>query len=292
MMNISNIAIALLTVLAYLPSVASSSPLLGSGLGSFTALAGGYATYGAGATIGGQVGASTYVVGGANSKSDGDFTNTDSVKSALDQLSTAKSALNNMGQGTVLLATMSGSVNLSPGLYSASALTTAAGTILTLDGGGADSPYWVFNIPTYLVTGASTHISIQNAGPNASVIWNTGGYAALGADTNFAGSILAGSYISVGANANISCGNAFALSYISIPAGANMQSKNCAGSGTWAGSTNGLGSGLDIVDGMAVATAFDVQQQVSAIPEPGTYTLVLAGLFMMFTMNRRRKNGI
>ena len=281
------LTLSLLAALASLPLHAFATPLLGADLTSFSVLAGGYATYGAGATIGGDVGAVTYVVGGAGSTSLANYTNTANVISALSELSTAQSALNNMGAGTVLAPTMAGAVTLTPGIYSASALTTAAGTTITLDGGGLDNPVWVFNISTYLVTGAATKIVIENAGANASVFWNTTGYTTLGAGTDFVGTVLANAYISEGAGANISCGNAYSASYISVPAGADLQSTNCAGSGTWAGSVSGLGNGLDIVNGVAVAAVSTSAS--TAVPEPKSIIMLLTGLLLMSLLMARRK---
>lgn len=254
--------------------------------------------------VSGKVGAITYVVGGAGSLSGGDSVNTATVATALSQIATAKSALNGMQTDTTLLPTLSGNVRLTPGVYGAAALTTAAGSVLNLDGGGAESPIWVFNIPTYLVTGANTEIKITNAGAGASVFWNTGGYTSLGASTNFLGTILAGTYISQGAGANLACGNTFAMSYISIPAGSDVKSSDCAGSGSWAGSVRGMGVGLDIVNGVAVAAISTLAAKgmglgldsvngpavasVSAIPEPETYALLLAGLGVLAFKARRR----
>jgi hypothetical protein len=289
-MNAIKLAIPLLAVLAYAPMQASATPLIGTDLAGFSVLAGGYASYGAGTTIGGDVGAVTYVVGGAGSVSQGDFTNTSGVIAALGELSTAQSALLNMGTGTVLSPTMAGAVTLAPGVYSASALTTAANTIITLDGGGLDNPVWVFNVSTYLVTGASTKVLIENAGANATILWNTGGYTALGASTDFMGTVLSSAYISAGAGSTISCGNTYAASYISMPAGANLQSSNCAGTQTWAGSVHGLGNGLDIVNGIAVSAIAQTPSDANPlpVPEPKTYTMLLGGLLLMSLMLSRR----
>lgn len=262
----------------------ASNMLIGSDLQSFSVVAGGYATYGAGAAVQGQIGAATYIVGGAGSSSGGDYQYGGTrVDNALAQIATAQSALSLMGAGTTILPTMSGQVTLNSGIYDATALTTAANTTLILDGGGQASPFWVFNIPTYLVTGAATRIEIVNAGPNATVLWNLGGYAALGADTQFIGTILATTYISEGVGADIVCGNAYSSSYISIPAGGVSTSNDCKASGTWAGAVNGLNGRLQIADGRAVVPA------VLVISEPGTGLLLLAGLGALGLVAHRRR---
>lgn len=291
----------LLLAAACCPMLVSAQSLIGPELSTFSALAGGYATYGADAVISGNVGAVTYVVGGLNSSSGGDYTNTPNVTAALTQIGDAQAALTAMGAGTVLAPGMGGAQTLTEGVYSASALVTVAGTVLTLDGAGALAPIWVFNIDTHLVTGAGTEIKIINAGSGATVVWNVGSYASLGADTKFIGTMLATGYISEGAGSNFTCGNAFSKSYISMPAGGTVVSTNCAGSGTWAGSVSGMGSGLNIVNGVAVdatpgdgtggtsgtggtgsgGTVAGTADPANTVPEPQTPGLVLVALLTL-----------
>ena len=123
------------------------------------------------------------------------------------------------GTATVLVA----------GVYSASSLTTAAGTILTLDGQGLANQTWVFNITDILAFGASTQIVLTNAGEGASVIWNSrAGYATIGASANILGTIFANSYIVAGADAIIagpqgSNGGLFSQTgYITLGAGVKV----------------------------------------------------------------------
>jgi len=116
----------------------------------------------------------------------------------------ARAALNAMGSGTGLAATMDGTATqLVAGVYSAASLTTAAGTILTLDGQGLANQTWVFNIVDIVAFGASTKIVLTNAGAGASVIWNSGGYVTLGASAEILGTIFALNYIVAGADAII-----------------------------------------------------------------------------------------
>lgn len=267
---------------------ASATPLIGEDLARFSVVSGGYATYGAGAVVSGQMGAVTYVVGGAGSSSGGDNVNTSGVNNAMVQLSMAQQALNRMDDATVLSPTVGGIIDLKPGVYTASALTTAAGTTLNLDGGGIDNPYWVFNIPTYLVTGASTKINIVNAGANASVFWNTGGYVAMGASTSFLGTVLSGAYISQGAGSDFACGNLFASSYVSVAAGSRLTSTNCEGTDAWAGSLLGLGAGLDIVNGVA-QSRIKLSAAPTDISEPGSLMMLFGGLGLIAYTSRLNK---
>lgn len=217
-----------------------------------------------------------------------DASSVDIVRAALLQFASAKSALTKMGQdaagnniGTVLSPTMAGNVLITPGVYSATALTTAASTVLTFDGGGAANPIWVFNIDTYLVTGASTLVQFAPGTTNGSVLWNLGGYMTLGAQTSLIGTVLSTAYISEGAGAGISCGNAFSLGYVVLGDSFSSSASNCGGS------LKGMGAGLDISEnGTAVPAAF----AVAVVPEPQTYAMLLAGLGLMAGVTRRRKN--
>lgn len=172
------------------------------------------------------------------------------------------------GLGAALSTTMTTSMTLTAGVYSAANFSTTAGTTLTLDGKGLDNQTWIFNITDYLVTGASSTIKLINAGVGSSIFWNTGGYTSLGASSLFQGNIFAKTYVSVGASTTVigdgrSCGGVYsATSYIS----------------TGDGSVIG-GEGCSFAD---VATA-------GGVPEPGALPLVLTGLAFIGFNARRRK---
>jgi hypothetical protein len=317
--------IALLLALIYAPAPAAAASLLGPDLASFATFSGTYTSFGAGATMsGGAVGAGTAITMGATAKVGGDlvagtaitmgagstvdgnvnavttFTpgggssvsgsttpgaSAPDVTSALMQLAAAQNALSQMQTNTVLGVTMTHDTILTPGVYSAGSLSLTDGIRLTLDGGGSANPFWVFNIPTYLVTGANSKVDIINAGAGASVLWNTSQYASLGANSVFLGALLANSYVSQGAWVDFSCGNAFTVEYISSGANANIRSSNCAAVGSWAGSVNGMAANMDIVNGVASAR----MASVSPVPQPDSYAMLLAGLGLLGFMTRRRK---
>ncbi|MDO9280012.1 MAG: ice-binding family protein [Polaromonas sp.] len=212
--------------------------------GSGSNFAGGYITPGLGSTV---IGSNTAGLAPAS------FTN---VNNALLELSAAQLALKSLTAGSTLAATMDGKQTMTAGVYNAPALTTAAGTVLTLDAAGQTNPYWVFNIDTYLSTGASTSVNIANLGlgGTASVIWNTGGYASFGESNSFVGSVFAGEYISTGATTT--SGPLFAKEYVTLGA-----------SGT--------------INSMVVAP----------IPEPEIYALMLAGIGLLTLKVRREKKN-
>ena len=333
--NFKKIKLLFLLAAFYYSSHALATPLIGTELASFSVLAGSYATYGANTTINGNVGAVGYITAGANAMALNNYSGAaitygagasslstnavgaitigelanagavgndmSSLEIALTQFNAAKSALNNMENGRVLDATVSGNMLLTPGLYISSGLTTAAGTIITLDGKGMINPYWVFNINTYLVTGANTEVQFAAGTTNASVFWNTGGYTTLGANTSLLGVVLSSEYIVGGAGATIACGNAFSLSYVGVGADGATSASDCAGS------FKGMSGGLQIVNGIAVASPVSEESEVSQtsqaseasqaslvslpeLPEPNSYALLLVGLGMMGVVTRRRKN--
>jgi len=283
-MNTIKLTIPLLVALFYAPAQVIANPLLGPDLASFSVLAGGYLTYGDSTSFSGNVGAVSYITG-IPAAAQNQYLNTSNVIAGLDQLSDAQSALRSMGSSAHLAATQ-GDITLAPGVYDASAITTAASTTITLNGTGADNEVWVFNIVGGLTTGASSNIVLTNTGSGAGVYWNLGTYGTLGASSSFLGNILAGGYVSEGADANIYCGRVLSKSYVSVPYGGMSSSDMCAGVGTWAGSTNGLSGGLDISEtGTAIAS------HISAVPEPRTYALMLAGLCIIGFRHLRSKRA-
>ena len=262
-------------------------------------LSGGTATVSASGTVGGTIGA-TGVITVPSSYSGTpthlasspivptDFTQSiqNTVTSTANQVSAAQVALGNMGAGTGLAATMTTNTTLLSGVYSAASLSTTAGTTLTLDGQGKANQFWVFNIADILAFGGTTNIVLANPGVGDSVIWNvTNGYASLGDTAHVIGTILAKTYISVGANAIVtgvnasSCGGVFsATSYVEAGDTAKIGGTGCTGTG------NGFGIGTD-------GTAVHINAITSPVPEPETYGMILAGLGLIGFMARRKKQA-
>ncbi len=241
---------------------------LSGGAGSTGAASSIYGDFSAGGAIEQGIGSSiTGSMGGTADTTAMTSAMRSSLASTKSQLDATKTALSGMGAGTGLAATMTVDTTFNAGVYSAASWSTTAGTTLTLDGQGKDDQTWVFNITDILATGAGTRIKLVNAGANAHVFWNTGGYASLGADSSFLGTVLATDYISVGANANLAnllgsaCGGLFSsTSYVSVGAGAKVGSGGCA----------------------------SVTSIPTPVPEPESYAMLLAGLGLMGAIVRRR----
>lgn len=201
------------------------------------------------------------------------------------QWSLAKNSLALMGPGTLLGADLTG-LTLAPGTYTVSAGTTNLRGALTLDGGGNANAYWVFQLPSSLITASSSFMSVIHSGAGAGVYWNVGSSATLGAHSTLVGNLLANTSITLGNGATISCGRALAHTGAVTMMGNTVNAGDCGGS-VVAGS-QGLSGGLDLAQPGAMPTALAFSP-VTAVPEPASYALLLAGLGLMGAVAKRRK---
>ncbi|TRW18302.1 ice-binding family protein [Glacieibacterium frigidum] len=254
--------------------------------------AGAAATIGADATVAGTVGAVAAITQGAGSQVGGMHALAsppvesaayaaalaDRVGVIRTQVVAAQTGFAAMVATGALTPLMTSDTTLLSGVYSASSLSTTAGTTLTLDGQGRVGQVWVFNIADSLTTGANTNIVLIGGATANSIIWNTGSYASLGADSRLLGTLLSGGYISIGANTQVTgvggtCGGAFsAASYVTAAAGATVGAEGC--SGIDRGSASPPASPRLLPDG-------------NAVPEPSTWALLLAGFAMVGRAMRR-----
>jgi hypothetical protein len=296
----------------------------GIDLSQYSSVSGGYTTFGAQTNISDTIAASSYItvgagvvsqdlkanaitmgasatandvyastlVAGAGSKHHSANAELDDIHGAMLQLNDAQKTLFAMKNDYELLATTSGGV-FEPGVYRSTALTSAAGSTITLDGKGQESPFWVFNLDTYLVTGANTTIEIVNSGDGASVIWNAGGYISMGANTSFLGSAFTGAYVSGGAGAGVSCGNLFAKSYITLGASVDFTSTNCIGTDSWNQSSQTLAASAITLEGLEF-TQFAMAAPEPPLAVPVSYiNIAIIGVFLLLCSGKlaRRKNN-
>ncbi|MFT7514912.1 MAG: MSHA biogenesis protein MshQ, partial [Candidatus Omnitrophota bacterium] len=117
-----------------------------------------------------------------------------------------------------LAATIATSRDFSPGVYHASALTTAAGVTLTFTGTKGNVPdHWLINIDTYISFGANVTIELDDdVADGSTILFNAGTYATIGADSTFKGTIITGTYITTGAGSTLAgvgsdCGGLYAI---------------------------------------------------------------------------------
>jgi len=120
-----------------------------------------------------------------------------------------------------------GNVNVTPGVYHLTVLTTAAGTTLTFNGHGEDT-VWLINVDTYAAFGADTTFDLIDVTSNSSIIINAGGYVTSGANASLAGTIFAGSYILTGAGTTLS-GAAGTCGLFAVNGGVSLGADNKIG---------------------------------------------------------------
>jgi hypothetical protein len=192
-------------------------------------------TLGANANVG-DVSDDAAVIFGANAYLSGTAFYTEPSKFRYQEVVRAQSEFKAMGKEEKVIPlapTITTSRDLDPGFYSAASLATTAGITIQLN--AHDQPgNWIFNITDILSFGANTKIELINPDPEGTnrIIWNSGGYTAVGAGAQIKGTILAHTYVSTGAGSTLtgvdSCGGIFsATSYVSIGADSVVGSKDC-----------------------------------------------------------------
>lgn len=96
-----------------------------------------------------------------------------------------------------------GGLTLVPGVYCFASSAALTGTV-TLDAGGDPNAVFVFEIGSTLITASSSNVLLVNGAQQCRVFWQVGSSATLGTSTNFIGSILALTSISLNTNATLS----------------------------------------------------------------------------------------
>lgn len=199
------LATALLTALTLATSSqAATAPPLGAAA-SFAVLAGSTVTNTGPSLISGDVGVSpgTAVTGLAPESVIGIIHSADPVA---DQAKTdLTNAYNNAaGQSPAMIATELGGQNLVSGVYnSASGTFELTSGILTLDGGGTSNAVFIFQMQETLTTAAGGSILFINGASACNVYWQVGSSATIGADSAFAGNILASASITMVTGASL-----------------------------------------------------------------------------------------
>jgi hypothetical protein len=91
------------------------------------------------------------------------------------------------------------SITLVPGVYTAASLDISAGNTLYLNGTGyANGGVFIFITTGTITTGAASHIVLSGGALASNVFWQASNYAAIGATSTFAGTIMDYSYVSLG----------------------------------------------------------------------------------------------
>jgi type VI secretion system secreted protein VgrG len=160
---------------------------------------------------------------------------------------------------------------LTPGVYRFDSSAQLTGT-LTLDYASNPGGAFIFQIGSTLTTASGASVLTLNGGAGSGLYWNVGSAATLGSGTTFAGNILAQSAISLDPGASIICGRAIALTAAVTMIG-NVISNNCGGGGDYGSGRSDFGSAGFLGE---------------AVPEPGSWALMIAGFGLTGAAMRRR----
>ncbi|MBN1688552.1 MAG: DUF3494 domain-containing protein [Candidatus Omnitrophica bacterium] len=161
---------------------------------------------------------------------------------------------------------------LFPGVYRFSSSAQLTDT-LSLDAGGDNAAQFIFQIGSALTTASDSTVALLSGALGDNVFWQIGSSATLGTSTQFQGSILALSDITLNTGAQIGCGRALArtgavtLDTNTISICSNDSEGNGNGNGN--GDNNGAGGGTGVV------------------PEPGSLFLVGFGMTVLTVLKRK-----
>ncbi|MEY2417233.1 MAG: hypothetical protein QOH53_2567, partial [Ilumatobacteraceae bacterium] len=90
-------------------------------------------------------------------------------------------------------------LTLSPGVHTSAVAVANTGTV-TLDGGGQANAVFIFQIGAAFSAAASSHVVLTNGTQAKNVFWQVNGAGAIGATSDFAGTMMTAAAIGVGAN--------------------------------------------------------------------------------------------
>lgn len=95
-----------------------------------------------------------------------------------------------------------GGSTLVGGVYRSTSSMGLTGTV-TLNGGGNADTVWIFQMGSTLTTASSSAIVLENGAQACNVFWQVGSSATLGTTTNFAGTIIATTSITLDTGATV-----------------------------------------------------------------------------------------
>ena len=192
-------AVLLVGMIATSPNAYAAEPTVGLGTAAAYSVLGGQTVTNTGSsTLSGDLGVSpgTAITGFPPGKVAG------ATHAADAQASQAQSDLvtaYNDAAGRAKTASMAGDLvgkNLTSGVYKSTSSIALSGT-LTLNGQGNPNAVFVFQIASTLITASASNVSVINGAQACNVFWQVGSSATLGTHSNFTGTIMALSSITV-----------------------------------------------------------------------------------------------
>jgi hypothetical protein len=247
MKNIKKLLI-LICLFLLMRSPVSAAPILGTELSGFAVLGASTVTSTGLTALAGNLGVSpgTAITGfGPGTYTGTIYPGGPVAAAAHAQLGTAMLNLAKLGSGTAIAGNLNG-LTLAPGVYTVAALASNLSQVLTLDGGGNPNAYWVFQMPSTLITSAGAVVKVVNTGAGAGIYWVVGSSATIGTGTIFAGNIMATASVTMNSDATIECGRVLAYAAAVTMIKNVVNATTCAG--TSGAGSNGFSGGLDVPD--------------------------------------------
>jgi len=298
-MKVKTFAVPLFVAFACDPVQVFATPILDLELARFAVLGASTVTNTGATTLSGKLGVSpgsvitgkaTITVNGTNAATIGNPSVHQADAFAIlaqSQLIAAKTNLALLGAGTLESVDLAG-LTLFPGVYTIPAGVSNLTGTLTLDGQGNANAFWVFQMPSTLITSPGSKVNVINTGAGAGLYWNVGSSATLDTTTSFQGNILALANITLNTGAKIGCGRA--LAHVeAVNMDDNTISTDCTGTGNEG--SNGLSGGLTIpaTGGTPIPLpSTTVPGTIVSVPEPATFALFGFGLASLFVFGRKR----
>lgn len=164
---------------------------------------------------------------------------------------------------------------LTPGVYRFATSAQLTGALL-LDFSASPGGSFVFQIGTTLTTAANSSVSVIGGSSASSIYWLSGTSVTLGGNSRFVGNLIADQSISLGDAARILCGRGIARRGAATLI-SNLITNDCSVSDFGEGATDFGSRGFD--GGV-----------VRSVPEPATWTMLVAGFAAVGATQRRRQS--